>query len=48
MDGIENIINVLRRTSPLVLIGWGLLLIALHKYQQNHQSEIVGKIVSYI
>ncbi len=48
MDSVENIINAVYRMSPLVLIGWGLLLVALKKYQKTHQSEIVGRVLTYI
>jgi hypothetical protein len=48
MEGIENIINVVLRISPALSIAWGVFLIALRKYQENHNSEIISKVVTVI
>lgn len=48
MEGIDNLLNVALRISPALMIAWGVFLIALRKYQENHNSEIISKVVSVI
>ena len=48
MEGMDNLLNVVFKISPSLMIAWGVFLIALKKYQENHDSKVVSKVVSVI